>query len=61
MILGHWNEGSNKAEIPGTPPNSPEPVRTPTVEPEQGRQFKLIKSQAKAKLTRRHVYLIALV
>ena len=59
-IFGRWGS-SSKAKIPGTPPNSQEPVRTPNVEPEQGKQFKLIKSQAKAKLTQRHVYLIALV
>lgn len=34
-IFGRW--GSSKAKTPGTPPNSPEPVRTPTVEPEQGK------------------------
>ena len=36
-IFGRWGGGSSKAKTPGTPPNSPEPVRTPTVEPEQGK------------------------
>ena len=34
-IFARW--GSSKAKTPGTPPNSPEPVRTPTLEPEQGK------------------------
>ena len=32
-IFARW--GSSKAKTPGTPPNSPEPVRTHTVELEQ--------------------------
>ena len=36
-IFGRWGGSSSKAKTPGTPPNSPEPVRTPTVEPEQGK------------------------
>jgi hypothetical protein len=37
IIFGHWGEGSSKDKTTGTSPNSPEPVKTPTLEPEQGK------------------------
>ena len=39
-IFGRWGSSKqDKAKTPGTPPNSPEPVRAPASEPEQGKSI----------------------